>query len=153
MTGRYKMEYVNDEVSIIIDTEDNHELTAEEITDKLNREARLYEGWKKEALEEAWKNKKLKEEKQLIKHKLIELILNYDEISHDNYHYGLSEAVEGMHESVIALFNDPYNFKMEHYCDDCNYFKEDEEQKKFHCSKFNKTVDEYDLGCDSFEWK
>jgi hypothetical protein len=30
------MEYVNCEVSIIIDTEDNHELTAEELTDKLN---------------------------------------------------------------------------------------------------------------------
>ena len=34
---RYRMEYVNCEVSIIIDTEDNHELTAEELTDRLNR--------------------------------------------------------------------------------------------------------------------
>ena len=36
MTERYKHEYVNCEVSEIIDTVENESLTAEEITDRLN---------------------------------------------------------------------------------------------------------------------
>lgn len=50
MTDRYKHEYINCEVSAIIDTEDNRELPAEELTDRLNYETRMHQKWKKEAL-------------------------------------------------------------------------------------------------------
>ena len=43
MTERYKIEYHEDllEISSIIDTEENHELTAEEIVDLLNENEHL----------------------------------------------------------------------------------------------------------------
>ena len=43
MTERYKLEYYEDllEISSVIDTEENHELTAEEIVDLLNENEHL----------------------------------------------------------------------------------------------------------------
>ena len=46
---RYRHEYINNEISSIIDTYTNNELTAEEITDRLNYEYRMHEKFKKES--------------------------------------------------------------------------------------------------------
>lgn len=64
MTDRYRMEYVNCEVSVIIDDLENQELTAEELTDRLNHETRMHKKWKKDyysmrdAIKEAAKNER-----------------------------------------------------------------------------------------------
>ena len=63
MTDRYRMEYINCEVSAIIDTVEDRELTAEEITHRLNHETRMHNKWKTEC--QHWQ-KKTKETVQWI---------------------------------------------------------------------------------------
>ena len=79
---------------------------------------------------------------------LLNQIIDYDEISHSNYYYGLSESVEDLKEDVILLFKDPKSFEVTHECDDCEYYSEN------NCSKYNKKVEEYyDSDCEGFSWK
>ena len=93
-----------------------------------------------------------KKEKELIKNKLLNLILDYDEISNDNWNMGLSEAVESIHEDVEDLFKNPYTFQMQRFCDDCKYYLE-VDYNKGNCDKLNKSVDGNPNYCEEFEWK
>ena len=88
------------------------------------------------------------EEREIIYDKLLNQIIDYDEISHSNYYYGLSESVEDLKEDVILLFKDPKSFEVTHECDDCEYYSEN------NCSKYNKKVEEYyGSDCEGFSWK
>ena len=78
--------------------------------------------------------------------------MDYDKISNDNYNMGLSESVETLQEEVKELFENPYEFKIDNYCDDCKHYNE-KEYPNGECIKNDKTVNELDLACEDFEWK
>lgn len=94
MTERYKHEYVNCEVSEIIDTVENESLTAEEITDRLN------------ALNN--ENQTLKKELQRMYdvatlNKAIEVLENkYDKMLSD----GSDEVKDAMRHTVLRCIED-----------------------------------------------
>ena len=87
----------------------------------------------------------------LIKYKILNLILDYDKISHYNYYYGLKESVEELHEEVNDLFKDPYSFKVECACDDCKYYMFVKGEDT--CRRFHKKIDLYDNVCSEFQWR
>ena len=87
-------------------------------------------------------------EKEIIKNKLLNEILDYDKISHDNWMMGLTESVESIKSEVEDLFNNPKSFQLRKESDDCAYWHHGV------CSKFNKEIEEFTLcDCKEFKWK
>lgn len=93
-------------------------------------------------------------EREMIKNKLINQILEYGKISYDNYSMGLSESVEAIIDEVEELFENPRKFKLlpSHY--QCHNFKEYETDDYGLCKKFNEKKYMWeDTDCKEFEWK
>ena len=91
-------------------------------------------------------------EREVIKDKLLNQILDYDKIAHDNYVAGLSESVEGLQEEVKELFRSPMQFMIINFCDDCKHFKEIT-YPKGKCLKHGEEFEDIDIACEDFEWK
>lgn len=123
---------------------DGKALSTYEVTHLLNE----YEDNKEDLLKSL---KQCEEEKELIKDKLLNLILDYDEISHDNWNFGLKDSVKSIHNDVEKLFKNPHDFKMERLCDDCKYYDEINPDEG-NCIKFGKIVDCGVTYCEEFEW-
>lgn len=88
-------------------------------------------------------------EKEIIKDKLLNLILDYDEISDMNYWMGLSESVESMQDMVEDLFKDPEGFTIQHDAEECKCYDKEEGE----CLKFNKELEPEDVCfCNDFVW-
>ena len=111
---------------------------------------------KKEVYDYKTKCSELERTLKSIKTNLLNYIIDYDKISHDNYYYGLSESVEDIAEEIRELFENPLSWKPEFICSDCKYCKEDEDDVGGICLKqFNKKIEDiYNVcDCEVFEWK
>ena len=100
-------------------------------------------------------NEQLKQEKELIKYKLLKYILNYNKIANDNYNMGLSESVEQIHDEIKELFENPTNWRYLFSCDECTHFKSEKDHyDKAYCQKFKKEISYFEeTDCKEFEWK
>lgn len=98
--------------------------------------------------------KELEEEKEVIKDKLLNKILDYNRISNANWNMGLRETVESLHDDVESLFKSPRGFTMQYFAEDCSYCEKVDDG--WVCKKFNKVLEEGRLEvcfCEDFEWR
>lgn len=89
---------------------------------------------------------------EIIKDKLLNQILDYDKLSYSNYIFGFSETLEDVISEVEELFENPLDFNVDVYCDNCYYSKEDDDD--IFCRIFNEKKKSYSpVICDNFKWK
>lgn len=101
------------------------------------------------------KCKRLEEEKELIKNKLLKYILNYNKIAVDNWNYGLSESIETIHNEVEELFKNPAEWLYMYDCNECEHFESYEDNYDIaYCNKFQKEISYFKSNdCEEFKWK
>ena len=123
MTGkRYKVNYVIP--PNIIDTETGEHLPIEDVCKLLNK----YEC-----------------DKTVIYNKLINYILDYDEIAQSNYDFGVRDTVKSLHEDVASLFKDPLGFTMQNLAYECKNWNGEK------CILTGEILDECDVcNCNKF---